>query len=309
MFVSLPEFLQTFAAITQNSQSTIAPISESTQTLSALSSAIVGVVNISFPCGSAQNPITKEEWKEWKKNKKPEEDWKNFLCLPHTYWTYQAIDTKRKNKIKEARDRGIDPPPKPDTDDEMDNRSIESYESEFSRQNSITFTNTDIPDDNISELSTITSQAMRSSRSSILATNSNIEIDSYEANDDNDIFDLSTITSHTTRFSRSSISTQSSKTSFNIVEVDNSKVNNHDVSELSTRETRSSRPSRSLTGSSRIPTWLSKDSNKIENSINAQPANLPLSPLEQNRNNNKKKRAKADSKRASKKQTIAKNNK
>ncbi|CAG8761746.1 17949_t:CDS:2, partial [Gigaspora rosea] len=251
---------QTFAAITQNSQSTIAPISESTQTLSALSSAIVGVVNISFPCGSAQNPITKEEWKEWKKNKKPEEDWKNFL-----------LDTKRKNKIKEARDRGIDPPPKPDTDDEMDNRSIESYESEFSRQNSITFTNTDIPDDNISELSTITSQAMRSSRSSILATNSNIEIDSYEANDDNDIFDLSTITSHTTRFSRSSISTQSSKTSFNIVEIFNrllaassttiepssSELNNNNTSTV----LRSTKPS----GSSRIPTWLSKDSNKIEN--------------------------------------------
>ncbi|CAG8691081.1 6284_t:CDS:2, partial [Gigaspora rosea] len=62
---------------------------EFTQSPPALSNAIIGVVNTSFPRGSAQNPITKEEWKQWKKTKKPEEDWKDFLYLPHnTYWTY-----------------------------------------------------------------------------------------------------------------------------------------------------------------------------------------------------------------------------
>ncbi|CAG8523150.1 33903_t:CDS:2 [Gigaspora margarita] len=229
---------QTFAAITQNSQSTIAPISESTQTLPALSSAIVGVVNTSFKNDFLTFPVSVGDFVLQKISENIVGNW-------------------RKNNIKEACDQGIDPPPKPDSDDKMDNRSIASYET------------------------------MRSSRSSILATNYNIEFNSYEANDDNDIFELSTITSCTTRSSRSLISTQLSKTSFNIVEVNNSKINNDDVSELSTQR-------QDLQGlldlqprSSRIPTRLSAGSNKIENSISAQPANLPLSPLDQNRNNNK----------------------
>ncbi|CAG8782391.1 13385_t:CDS:2 [Gigaspora rosea] len=101
-----------------------------TQTTSA-SSAIVG---------SAQNPIMKEEWIQWKKTKKLEEDWKDFLHLPHaTYWTYRFkrefptfpisvgdfvlqkisenilgnwVETERKKKVKEAYDKGILPPPK-----------------------------------------------------------------------------------------------------------------------------------------------------------------------------------------------------
>ncbi|CAG8652409.1 3201_t:CDS:2, partial [Racocetra fulgida] len=63
--LSNPALLQqTLAAVTQNSQSTMVPTSsEPMQTLLALSSAIT---------------------------KKPEEDWKEFLQLPHdTYWSYQ----------------------------------------------------------------------------------------------------------------------------------------------------------------------------------------------------------------------------
>ncbi|RIB15817.1 hypothetical protein C2G38_2191562 [Gigaspora rosea] len=110
-------------------------LASTTQTTSA-SSAIVGVVNISFSRGSAQNPIMKEEWIQWKKTKKPEEDWKDFLQLPHaTYWTYRfkrefptfpisvgdfvlqkisenilgnwVMETERKKKVKEAYDKGI----------------------------------------------------------------------------------------------------------------------------------------------------------------------------------------------------------
>ncbi|CAB4446029.1 unnamed protein product [Rhizophagus irregularis] len=49
------------------------------------------LINTSFPRGSIQNPITKEEWNQWKKKKQPKEDWKDFLQLPYdTYWTYRA---------------------------------------------------------------------------------------------------------------------------------------------------------------------------------------------------------------------------
>ena len=48
-------------------------------------------IYLQFPRGSIQNPITKEEWNQWKKNKQPKEDWKDFLHLPYdTYWTYRA---------------------------------------------------------------------------------------------------------------------------------------------------------------------------------------------------------------------------
>ncbi|CAG8818528.1 24400_t:CDS:2, partial [Dentiscutata erythropus] len=46
-------------------------------------SASSAIVDASFPQGSAQNPITKEEWKQWKKTKSPDEDWKDFLYIPH----------------------------------------------------------------------------------------------------------------------------------------------------------------------------------------------------------------------------------
>ncbi|CAB4473552.1 unnamed protein product [Rhizophagus irregularis] len=55
-----------------------------------LSNSIAGVINTSSPRGSIQNPITKEEWNQWKKNKQPKEDWKDFFHLPYnTYWTYR----------------------------------------------------------------------------------------------------------------------------------------------------------------------------------------------------------------------------
>ncbi|CAG8676025.1 22036_t:CDS:2, partial [Dentiscutata erythropus] len=77
-----------------------------TQTTSA-SSAIVGVVNTSR-----------------KKTKNPDEDWKDFLHIPHdTYWTYwqliakkqvcvRSVETEHKKKIKDANNRDITPSPK-----------------------------------------------------------------------------------------------------------------------------------------------------------------------------------------------------
>ncbi|CAG8813409.1 22165_t:CDS:1, partial [Dentiscutata erythropus] len=41
-----------------------------------------------FLCESAQNPITKEKWRQCKKNKS--KNWKDFLnLLYNTYWSYQ----------------------------------------------------------------------------------------------------------------------------------------------------------------------------------------------------------------------------
>ncbi|UZO18673.1 uncharacterized protein OCT59_009985 [Rhizophagus irregularis] len=78
----------------------------------AAATSLTGVVNTSFPRGSIQNPITKEEWKQWKKIKQPNEDWKDFLHLPYdTYWTYR-LRLNVRTKVKEARIRGIPPPPK-----------------------------------------------------------------------------------------------------------------------------------------------------------------------------------------------------
>ncbi|CAG8641338.1 12236_t:CDS:2, partial [Dentiscutata erythropus] len=85
-----------------------------------------------FPRGSAQNPITKEEWRRWKKNKEGK-NWKDFLNLPYdTYWSYRRNLRDRLNACcqkgkyaseqnqgivqkvieKEAREKGIPAPPK-----------------------------------------------------------------------------------------------------------------------------------------------------------------------------------------------------
>ncbi|CAG8619706.1 17494_t:CDS:2 [Cetraspora pellucida] len=365
--LSNPTLLQqTLAAVTQNSQPTTVstsseptvPISsEPMQTLPALSSAIVGVVNTSFPRGSAQNPITKEEWKQWKKAKKPEEDWKDFLRLSHdTYWSYRRnlrdrlatschkgryaseqapgrirkiindfkhdfptfsisvgdfvlqkiceniirnwVETNRKNKIKEARVKGIAPLPKRknvippprfkkptpsqstvtnsaigDNDDEIDTQSISSNENNsLSKHNSFT-SSTNIDE---SESSTITPTV--------------IDDNSSEVNSDNDASELPPVAPHTMKSSKSSkILTRSSAASSNAIEIDRPKVNNNnDKFELSstTRQLRSSK-------SSRISTRLlatSSDGIEVDDRINAQSSGLPLSPVEQNRNNTRKKR-------------------
>ncbi|CAG8803127.1 19944_t:CDS:2, partial [Cetraspora pellucida] len=72
---------QALTTITQNQESSSTPES----TLPASSNAIIGI----FPRRSAQNPITKEEWRRWKKNKEGK-NWKDFLNLPYdTYWSYR----------------------------------------------------------------------------------------------------------------------------------------------------------------------------------------------------------------------------
>ncbi|PKC08593.1 hypothetical protein RhiirA5_416723 [Rhizophagus irregularis] len=80
-----PKILQQATTmITQQTPSAPNPVSI------AAATSLTGVVNTSFPRGSIQNPITKEEWKQWKKTKQPNEDWKDFLHLPYdTYWTYR----------------------------------------------------------------------------------------------------------------------------------------------------------------------------------------------------------------------------
>ncbi|CAG8734501.1 14038_t:CDS:2 [Rhizophagus irregularis] len=80
-----PKILQQATTmITQQTPSAPNPVSI------AAATSLTGVVNTSFPRGSIQNPITKEEWKQWKKIKQPNEDWKDFLHLPYdTYWTYR----------------------------------------------------------------------------------------------------------------------------------------------------------------------------------------------------------------------------
>ncbi|CAI2198705.1 17786_t:CDS:2, partial [Funneliformis geosporum] len=46
---------------TQNQQIPFVPISTPNSTISIPSNTLIGVINISFPRGSIQNPITKEE--------------------------------------------------------------------------------------------------------------------------------------------------------------------------------------------------------------------------------------------------------
>ncbi|CAG8760216.1 15157_t:CDS:2, partial [Cetraspora pellucida] len=72
---------QVLTTIIQNQKSSSMPES----TLLASSNAIIRI----FPRGSAQNPITKEEWRQWKKNKEGK-NWKDFLNLLYdTYWSYR----------------------------------------------------------------------------------------------------------------------------------------------------------------------------------------------------------------------------
>ncbi|CAB4431592.1 unnamed protein product [Rhizophagus irregularis] len=67
-------------------------------TPSTISNTLVGIVDTSSPRGSIQNPITKEEWNQWKKRKQPKEDWKDFLNLSYdTYWTYRRNIRDRLN--------------------------------------------------------------------------------------------------------------------------------------------------------------------------------------------------------------------
>ncbi|CAG8796920.1 16534_t:CDS:2, partial [Cetraspora pellucida] len=70
-----PSALQQVLATVTQSQQQSSSIPETT--LPVPSNAIIGI----FPRGSAQNPITKEEWRRWKKNKEGK-DWKDFLNLP-----------------------------------------------------------------------------------------------------------------------------------------------------------------------------------------------------------------------------------
>ncbi|CAG8833898.1 1491_t:CDS:2, partial [Gigaspora margarita] len=285
--LSNPSVLQqALSAITPNSQSIAAPTSsEFTQTTSALSNAIIGVVNTSFLRDSAQNPITKEEWKQWKKTKKSEEDWRDFLHLPHdTYWTYQAMETVRKNKIKDACAQGIAPSTKrknvilptsrfkkttvqlsetnsniAEVDDKIDNSLIASNKNDSPSHYSITYNNTNIP-----KSPTITPYIMRSSKSSKIpvqssATGSNsINVRSFELNsDDDNISEPSTAMPHTIRSSRSSkvLTKKLLATSSKAIEVDDSSDYN-DTSELSNVTSHKIK----LSTPSRIPTRLSTTS-------------------------------------------------
>ncbi|CAG8526760.1 1004_t:CDS:2 [Racocetra fulgida] len=235
--------------------------SESTQTLPALSSAIVGVVNTSFPCGSAQNPITKEEWKQWKKNKRPEEDWKDFLSLPHdTYWTYQAskyvseqspgkiqkIINERKNKIKEAHAKGIPPPPKRKNTIPLISRS----KNKTSTQSSVSSYDTTEVDDEIDDRFTASNENYSPKHNDVT---SSFNTDSYEVNSDDDVFELPNVASRTINSSKSSrIPIKQLVTSSNAIEVDNSETNSdNDKSELPTtitpRKMRFPKPSKTST--------------------------------------------------------------
>ncbi|CAB4410886.1 unnamed protein product [Rhizophagus irregularis] len=64
---------QAIMTITQNQQISSAPA------ISTPSNALIGVINTSFPSGSIQNPITKEEWNQWKKKKQPKRTGKIFF--------------------------------------------------------------------------------------------------------------------------------------------------------------------------------------------------------------------------------------
>ncbi|CAG8802306.1 22004_t:CDS:2 [Cetraspora pellucida] len=176
----------------------------------------------------------------------------------------QKVETKYKNKIKETHAQGIASSPKcknviPSTsrfkkktsaqssvtssnlteiDDKIDTQLITSNKTNFPLSyDSITFTNIDT-----SELSTITSYTIRSSRSlevlTKLSTRSSnaIEINSTEVNNNNDVSELSVISSYIMQSSRSSrIPVRVLVTSSNKIEVDTTssstiKVNDNEVS-------------------------------------------------------------------------------
>ncbi|CAG8653898.1 16844_t:CDS:2, partial [Gigaspora rosea] len=269
--LSNPALLQqTLAAVSQNSHPTTAPTSsEPVQPLPALSNAIAGVVNISFPRGSAQNPITKEEWNQWRRTKKPEEDWKDFLHLSHdTYWTYRAktcvtvgdfvlqkiseniignwVETERKNKIKEAHAQGIAPPPK--------RKNVIPPTSRFKKKTSTQslMTSSDITeiDDEIDDRSIASNESNETDFFSRYDSITSTNIDTSE---------LSTVTSHAKRSKSSKIPVKLSATSSNVIEVNSTEVN--DDSNASTISSRVMQPSRP----SRIPVRLSSKGSNVIN--------------------------------------------
>ncbi|RIB23281.1 hypothetical protein C2G38_2171772 [Gigaspora rosea] len=228
------------------------------------------------------------------------------------------VETEHKNKIKDARAQGIAPPPKckninPPTsrfknttfqssktnsdiakvNDEIDGSLIESnrndspsyyIRSSATSSNSIKVRRFELNnDDYIPEPFTATPHTVRSSRAlkvptqKLLATSSKaIEVD--DSSDYNDASELSTITSHTIKLSTPSrIQTQLS-TSTNMIETGNSNVNdNNDTSKFFTISPLARRSLRSSNLSS-------ASSNRFEID-DAQLFGLPLSPVEQNRNN------------------------
>ncbi|CAB4412582.1 unnamed protein product [Rhizophagus irregularis] len=132
-----PAALQKAASsITQNHQQ-ISSVPSFTP--STISNTLVGIVDTSSPRGSIQNPITKEEWNQWKKGNNQKRIGKTFLIyhmihigliglrviFQHFPFRSETLlqkmiedivgnwaDTERRKKIKEARTQGITPPPK-----------------------------------------------------------------------------------------------------------------------------------------------------------------------------------------------------
>ncbi|CAG8826971.1 34650_t:CDS:2, partial [Racocetra persica] len=164
-----------------------------------------------------------------------------------------------------------------DNDDEIDTQSISSNENDSpSRHNSFT-SSTNIDE---SESSTITPTV--------------IDDDSSEVNSDNDASELPPVAPHTMKSSKSSkIPTRSSAASSNAIEIDRPIVNNNnDKFELS------------------ATTPTSSDGIEVDDRINAQSSGLPLSPVEQNGNNTRKKRPSGvNTEKASKKRAKTKSRK
>ncbi|CAG8794971.1 22541_t:CDS:2 [Gigaspora margarita] len=120
-----PNTLQQTLATIKKSQQQSSPTPE--MTLPVPSNAIIGI----FPCGSAQNPITKEEWRRRKKIKKPKiekiflnyymihigpienlHDQLNACCQKGKYASEQEQGIVQKVIEKEAHEKGIPASPK-----------------------------------------------------------------------------------------------------------------------------------------------------------------------------------------------------
>ncbi|RIB19099.1 hypothetical protein C2G38_2245348 [Gigaspora rosea] len=289
--LSNPALLQqTLAAVSQNFHPTTAPTSsEPVQPLPALSSAIAGVVNISFSRGSAQNPITKEEWNQWRRTKKPEEDCKDFLHLSHdTYWTYRTIgdfvlqnifeniigkwvETEHKNKIKEAHAQGIAPPSK--------RKNVIPPTSRFKKKTSTQslMTSSDITeiDNDIDDRSIASNESNETDFFSRYDSITSTSIDTSE---------LSTITSHAKRSKSSKIPVNSrvmqpsrpsripvrlSSKGSNVINVDSSDINDNNAKSTNAIKVNNSASELSTVTpcamkSSRSSTQLSTSSNKSE---------------------------------------------
>ncbi|CAG8604487.1 3689_t:CDS:2 [Dentiscutata erythropus] len=340
---------QALSAITPNSQSIAAPTSsEFTQTLPALSNAIIGVVNTSFPRGFAQNPITKEEWKQWKKAKKPEEDWKDFyICLTILIGYIRQRNLRdilaascQKGKYAKEQTPGKIQKIINDAPTSSNSINIRSFELNSNGDNISEPSNTtpyttrslrsskvpiqkllptrskaiEVDDsfdyNDVSKLSNITSYTIKlSTPSSILSqlsTSSNvIEAGNSDVNDDNDISEFFTVSSLAKRSSRSSNPARLS-TSSKAIGADNLTVNNNnDISEFPITTSRIMRSSRS----SKISTRPSASSNRVEIDDNQSFGPPPLSPVDQNGNNIRKKRTSVNPEKSSKKWIKAKNTK